>query len=125
MQSSCLSMQLRSEIKCPCFPHLYSQCFIISFSTSAKSAASVTLSILGYDGVDCSLRKGTPPSNVRYLEQQFCDMAERPCRSIRLQADNIVITNNVTCRFMIKVCLMELLLNNLFRLIQRHEEIAI
>ncbi|KAK2157252.1 hypothetical protein LSH36_194g00020 [Paralvinella palmiformis] len=56
----------------------------------------------GYLGVDCSLRKGTAPSSVQYLEQLFCDKAERPCRSMRLQADNIVMLNDVSCKMMIK-----------------------
>ncbi|KAK2139996.1 hypothetical protein LSH36_1520g00006 [Paralvinella palmiformis] len=56
----------------------------------------------GYLGEDCSLLSGTPPSNVQYLEPMFCDRAERPCRSVRLQADNIVTTSDVFCKVTIK-----------------------
>ena len=69
-----------------------------------KHNNSDVLSASDYSGVDCSLQKGTPPSSVHYLEQPFCDEAERPCRSVRLQADNIVMLNNVSCKMVIKVC---------------------
>ena len=49
-------------------------------------------------GVDCSVPIGTPPTLLEYMSPTLCNIQERPCEVIRILADNLVNSEDLTCR---------------------------